>query len=291
MPGIVWLASYPKSGNTWLRIFLAHLLGEDDAAFDLNGFGRSLHNGLSIAAERAAFDEIAGLASSELLPDEIDLLRPRVYEAAAAQSTRPAFVKVHDAYLPTPAGEPMLSPSATQAAVYIVRNPLDVAVSLAFHAGVDFDQAIGEMADPGFAFCNPSDRLRQQLRQRLSSWSCHVESWIDAPGVKCHVMRYEDMVAHGFETFAAAVRFLDLSDDEARIRRALEGSRFDRLKEAEAATGFVERSRRAQRFFREGRAGGWRDHLAPAQAGRIIAHHGDVMRRLGYLGADGSVPA
>jgi aryl sulfotransferase len=289
MTNIVWLASYPKSGNTWLRMFLAHLLLEEGAAApDLNDLGRTLHDGLGIASSRNVFDEEAGISASDLLPDEIERLRPRVYEALAARCERPAFVKVHDAFLATPAGEPLLPPAATRAAIYVVRNPLDVAVSYAFHSGRDFDTMIAVMADPEFAAATSATRLSTQLRQRLSSWSGHVSSWIDAAGVNCHMMRYEDMVQNPVETFSATARFLDLPCDEARVKQALDGARFEKLSAQEQERGFVERPRRAERFFRTGRIGDWRNHLDGAQAARITADHREMMRRLGYLRADGS---
>jgi aryl sulfotransferase len=288
MSGIVWLASYPKSGNTWMRVFLAHLIDDGSAPLTINTISRDLYDGIGIASDRHAFDQFSGLDASDLLPDEIETLRPRVYEAAAAQATRQMFVKVHDAYLPTVTGEPLISPAATRAAVYIARNPLDVAVSLAFHAGVAFDTAIARMADRDFCFSNGVTGLPTQLRQRLSSWSGHAASWLDAPGLACHVMRYEDMMARPFETFSRAVRFLDLPADDSRIGDALEAARFDRLREEEERVGFVERSSKAERFFREGRVGGWRGRLTAEQALRITADHGAMMRRLDYLDRDGS---
>ena len=289
MSHIVWLASYPKSGNTWLRMFLAHLLAEEGApAPDLNGLSRTLHDGLGIASSRTVFDEEAGISASDLLPDEIDLLRPRVYEAWAARCERTAFVKVHDAFLATAAGEPLLSPAATCATIYIVRNPLDVAVSYAFHSAKSFDTMIDEMADADFVTASSVTRLHSQLRQRLSSWSGHVASWIDASGMNCHMMRYEDMVQLPLETFSAMVRFLDLPCDEPRVLQALDGACFEKLRAQEEDIGFAERPHRAQRFFREGRVGDWRNHLNHAQASRIVAGHRDMMRRLGYLDADGS---
>src|SRR6185437_3073775 len=59
MSGIVWIASYPKSGNTWMRLVLAHLVGEDRAAFGINNFGRHLNDSLGIASERHAFDQFS----------------------------------------------------------------------------------------------------------------------------------------------------------------------------------------------------------------------------------------
>ena len=286
--GIVWLASYPRSGNTWLRIFLARLLSGGGDPIDINELRGKL-SGTAIASDRATFDAIAGIDSSELTPDEIDRLRPRVYEAIAAANEGISYIKVHDAYLFTPAGEPLMPVSATRAAIYIVRNPLDVAVSFTFFGGhQDFDRTIAQMANRDHILAFKPGKLSEQLRQRLSTWSGHVTSWIDAAGIKCHLMRYEDMVHNPLETFTAMARFLGLPHDAEAIRTAIESARFDNLREAEEQHGFVEKPAKAQRFFRAGRVGGWRDHLSAAQAAKIVADHRTVMERLGYLNPDGS---
>jgi hypothetical protein len=281
--GIVWLASYQRSGNTWLRIFLAHLLYGGGGELNLNEVSKMLAD-MPIASNRANFDEIAGIESSELSADDVDRLRPRVYEAIAAAATKVSYIKVHDAYLLTPAGEPLFSPQATRAAVYIVRNPLDVAVSFTFLAGhCNFDLTIAQMANPDRAVSAKSGTLPTQLRQRLSSWSGHVTSWIDAHGLKCHVMRYEDMIRDPVATFTAVVRFLELPHSEAAI-----GAAIDNLRQAEARDGFVEKPVEAAQFFRAGRIGDWRDHLTVAQATTAISNHRAVMERLGYLNTNGS---
>jgi len=286
--GIVWLASYPRSGNTWLGIFLMHLLSASGQAVDINEL-RSKLGDMAIASNRATFDEIAGIESSELVPDEIDRLRPRVYEAVAAASERVSYIKVHDAYLFTPAGEWLMPVSATRAAIYIVRNPLDVAVSYTFFAGhQDFDLTIAQMADPDRILSFKPGKLSEQLRQRLSTWSEHFTSWINAAGIKCHLVRYEDMVDSPVETFTAVARFLGLPYDAAAIRDAIECARFDNLRAAEERHGFVEKPAEVQNFFRAGRVGDWRDYLSAIQATKIVADHRTVMERLGYLNPDGS---
>jgi hypothetical protein len=122
-----------------------------------------------------------------------------------------------------------------------------------------------------------------QVRQHMGTWSEHVTGWVDAPGLAVHVLRYEDMQADAPGAFTAAARFLGLPDDAARIARAIAFSSFDTLARQEAEKGFRERPARAGRFFREGRSGGWQGQLTAAQVDRIVAAHGPVMRRFGYL--------
>ncbi len=66
----------------------------------------------------------------------------------------------------------------------------------------------------------------------------------------------------------------------------MENTRFDRLARQEKKSGFQERSHKQEKFFRRGRAGSWRSMLSPAQAARIVADHGAVMERFGYLEAE-----
>jgi hypothetical protein len=279
MKQIVWIASYPKSGNTWFRLFLTRLLGDSELRLDRKLV--TIDDGLGIAADRTIFDSATGLASSDLLPGEIERLRPRVYEAVAGSCGAPVYMKVHDAWHRTADAEPLLPTSVTRAAVYIVRNPL------AFHRSESVDATIAAMADENFAIGRTTDALAFQLRQYLSSWSGHVRSWLAAPDLKRHVMRYEDMVARPVETFSSAVAFLELPGGATAIRDALDACRFERLRAEEETRGFVEKPQHAARFFREGRVGGWRSHLTEMQIGRIIADHREVMRSLDYIDAEG----
>jgi hypothetical protein len=83
-------------------------------------------------------------------------------------------MKIHDAYTDVADNMPLIPVAATGGVLYFIRNPLDVAVSFAHHIGRDYDSAIYRMADDTFAFCRKSDRLQNQLRQKLLSWSGHV---------------------------------------------------------------------------------------------------------------------
>lgn len=278
--GIIWLASYPKSGNTWFRVFLANLRGERETPADINALETD-----GIASGRSLFDEMVGISAADLREEEIERLRPQVYEHLAAEAEETLFIKIHDAYTRTPDGAPLIPPSVTAGVVYLLRNPLDVAVSYAHHLGCGVEEAIERMADPHHTLCGSPGRLHHQLRQRLGTWSGHVLSWVDAPGLRLHLMRYEEMKRRPMETFQAAARFCGLPEDPVRIERALRLSDFAELQRQEQAHGFYEKPPRAAAFFRRGEVGAWREALTQAQVCRIIRDHGTVMARFGYLDA------
>lgn len=279
MKGIVWLASYPKSGNTWFRTFLTNFLRDADAPAQINDL-----DGGPIASARIPFDEAVGYDSGEMTFDEIDALRPEVYRQWAAEAEETMFCKIHDAYTFLPDGRPLIPVEATACALYFVRNPLDVAVSFAHHSAHDnHDRVIRQMGREQFSFCFTDAAETNQLRQKLLSWSSHVRSWIEAPGIRVLPIRYEDMKRQPEETFGAAVRFAGLPDDAARVRKAIEFSRFEELRRQEEKSGFGEKMPQAKSFFRKGETGSWREVLTPAQVAKIIADQGEMMRRFGYL--------
>jgi aryl sulfotransferase len=282
MSGIVWLASYPKSGNTWLRAFFANYQQTDGRPVDINDLD-------AIASDRRIFDEVAGVEASDLTLQETDCLRPAVYRQLAQESQETLWIKIHDAFTLTPDGTALIPADCTHGALYVMRNPLDVAVSSAPHYSVPLDTAIRWMAQESRVLARVVRGLTTQLEQRLVSWSGHVLSWVDQSACPVHVLHYEDMQRHPVETFGAAVRFAGLPEDGDRLARALRHSAFDALREQEKTRGFRERPAGAEAFFRKGKIGSWREVLSAEQVARVVSDHGAVMRRFGYLSAAGEI--
>ena len=277
MSGICWLASYPKSGNTWLRALLTNYRRDSDEPVDIN----ELEGGWS-ALLRETFDEWAGIESADLTRTQIEYYRPWVYERLAADSAETLFLKIHDAYTYNAAARPIVSEQATAGVVYVIRNPLDVAVSYAHHRDEPVDETIRVMGRND-AMVAGWDKPSDQLPQKLLSWSGHVCSWVDEPGLNVHIVRYEDLVQQPVAGFTGIVRFAGLAVDPGRVHKAVEFSRFERLQSQEAAQGFAERQPTAVSFFRQGRVGSWRERLTDAHVRQLIADHHEVMRRFGYL--------
>ena len=102
-----------------------------------------------------------------------------------------------------------------------------------------------------------------------------------------YVMRYEDMLAAPMKAFGGLARHLRLNPNAAELREAVERSSFERLQRQEVQKGFIERPEESdENFFREGRAGQWKEVLTRAQIDRIVRDHGEQVARFGYLPGD-----
>ncbi|MEX0853908.1 MAG: sulfotransferase domain-containing protein, partial [Bauldia sp.] len=176
-------------------------------------------------------------------------------------------------------GFPMINLGVSAGAIYVIRNPLDVVISFSHFRGVPIDQAIIDMATAGFGL--PTDHCLVSFA--MDSWSAHVRSWTERPSPAVHVVRYEDMLAEPNPAFGAIAHHVLMAPTPEQLSRAIAVVSFDRLKKAETDGGFHDTPAAAEPFFREGRAGQWRQVLSAKQVERIAADHGDQMGRFGYL--------
>jgi hypothetical protein len=275
--GIIWIASYPKSGNTWTRSFLHNLInilsGETDEAHDINAM--NVMSAWEIAAQ--PYEAVLGKKVTNATREEIAAVRHRVQRELSESVDGLAFVKTHHA-LVMDRGASTLNFDVTSGAIYIVRNPLDVAISFAHHTGKGLDEAIAQMGKTGLE--TPVGETA--VYEVYGSWSQHVESWTRKPHRTINVMRYEDMLADPHAAFGALASHLLLAPDKTQLDRAIELSSFERLQAQEQEHSFREKPAVAERFFRAGEAGQWRDVLSSEQVDRIVADHESQMRRFGY---------
>ena len=267
---LIVLASYPKSGNTWLRALLSNYFSGLDTPVPLN----SLAGGYAFSHGR--FLEETGLDTSLLSRAQQDQWRPAIARALAMAGPR-VFVKAHEAFQCLPSGEPHFPPDAVSRVIYAVRDPRDVAMAFSYHLNRSAQATVTRMnAARGAIF---SDNM---LVERMGSWTGHVASWLDQDHLPVTLVRYEDLLTDPIETFSRVIAAIDETPDPKRIALSVHFSSIDSLRKQERETGFREMNPKAKSFFAR-RANRDEDKLPPDEDARLQACHKAMMQRLGYL--------
>lgn len=264
--GLIWLASYPKSGNTWMRVLLANLLSGSDQPCNINQLPEE-----ELLISRWRFCDDLLVEPETLYPAELAALRAMQGAFVARNLQKPFVCKTHDKYQPEITGLP------ASRSLYIVRDPRDVAISLSHHASISIDEAIGQMLDPT---CHSNGPM--QLRYALGDWASHVTGWTAQKDVPVEVIRYEDLRRDTRAEFALIVRSLGGTATSAEIDCAIGHSSLGEMQRQEATYGFRESLPHQERFFRSGQTGEWRQVLDADQICRIEDAFAPVMKQWGY---------
>ncbi len=276
--GLIWIASYPKSGNTWTRNFLHNLFDviedRDSSSHDIN----RLNQFSTWELNPAYYEELLGKPVADMTRQDVASVRHAVQEQIAERASGVAFVKTHHAMV-MDQGRPAINFNVTAGAIYIVRNPLDVAISFSHHMNVDIDTAIVKMAADGLE----TAMTEKSVYEIYGSWRQHVESWTRKPHRTIYVMRYEDMLADPVKVFGGLARHLRIAPTGVQLEQAIELSSFENLREQEETEGFREKPEHAEKFFRKGTSGQWLNDLTENQIRQIISDHRTQMQRFGYV--------
>ena len=273
---IIWLASYPKSGNTWLRVLLSNYLNRTDQAIDINSIDASI-----ISSSRTIFDNHCPYLASDLTFDEIDNIRPLVFSAIADESDDYIYVKTHDAAIKTTNNSSLFPEENTKLVIHIVRNPLDVCVSYAHHSAISIDKSVSFLNKQS-SLAKNKYKLSNQLRQQMLTWSEHYQSWkeFNSPYI---LVKYEDLLEDTEKEFTRILEHIYPKVDTIKLKNAVVLSTFKNLKKQVNHTAFKEKPLNAKSFFRNGKANAWEDEMTEEQINRIIDRNRAVMLELGYI--------
>ena len=273
---IIWLASYPKSGNTWLRVLLSNYLNETDQAIDINNIDASI-----ISSSRTLFDSHCPYLASDLTFDEIDNLRPLVYSEIAKESDACIYIKTHDAAIQNANNLSLFPEENTKLVIHIVRNPLDVCVSYAYHSNISINKSVKSL-NSHISLSSSKWKLGNQLRQNMLSWTDHYKSWkgFKAPYL---LVKYEDLILDTEKEFARILEHIYTNVDVKKLKNAVALSTFKNLKKQEQEDDFKEKPINAKSFFRKGKSDAWEDEMTKSQIQNIVENNKDVMLELDYI--------
>ncbi len=271
---IVWLASYPKSGNTWTRVFLANYLANQDKPLSIN---QVRHFALGDAIAKTYKMVSKGQVD---LNDYKSVLRYRnaVLQGIVSNNADVNFVKTHN-YCGKAFDVELIPDQYTRSAIYILRNPLDVVLSFARHFGRDIDNAVEIMSHPDHV-TQPDDST---VFQFLGSWGNHVRSWEVERRFPMLLLRYEDLQSNPEENFSKILKHIGVPIEENRLAKAVEFSSFKELRKQEDDSGFIEKSPKADKFFAKGTSGQWKTELPGNLAKKLRKENRKLMKKYGYI--------
>jgi hypothetical protein len=245
---IYWIASYPKSGNSWARAFLTSLITDG-----VRGKSGKLPEIIPDENHGRFYKPFLRKPIDDASNAELALVRPRVHRDLAKKTQNFLLLKTHS-LMGIHNGTATVTFDVTAGAIYLVRNPLDVAVSYGKVKQRGADRAIAAMNRPG----RVPGRLLNRAYEVSGSWSENVESWTK-PHDRILVLRHEDMLADPRAEFWRIVQLLKMDVSEDQFTRALEDSR----------------------SF-SGSTGKWREALTEQQVAAVVTANEPLMKRFGY---------
>lgn len=268
---ITWIASYPKSGSTWVRGFLSAYLNHGELDINKMRF-------LDVDDITSYFYHIVTPRNiSNFNPNEIVQFRGAALSHMSLLLDYP-LIKTHMLNGEID-GIQMIPQCLTDRAIYIMRDPRDVAVSISHQFEWTLDEAVAFINNPRQLIFREGDF--KGLFNYVGMWSQHIVSWGDEKTFRVLLVKYEDLITHQEKAFKQIVEFLDWEVDEELLVKSVKISSFSEMKKQEESKGFRE-NRGKTDFFREGKVEGWRDILSEAQLVVIEEQNFDVMERVGY---------
>lgn len=274
MGRITWLASYPKSGNTWLRAIVDRII-RPDRPFDVNALGDTAP-AFSGLTERFIADHGGEVPLSA--PGEVRRYWAAAQQAICSTSEQQIFLKTHNVAAKFDYGY-FPDPDLTASAIYIVRDPRDVAISFSYHYRYPLGLGVAALCSSSTFNFRPELIGRTEL---LMSWGEHVAGWTSRKRFPLLVIRYEDLLADGEAGVRRIAGFLGKEVSKAQVKDVVAATSFDQLRQQEAKRGFAE-AVRAGRFFRVGKAQQWTEISDQSVFRPLLDRFSRPMRRYGYL--------
>ena len=285
---IIWLASYPKSGNTWLRFFIISLLLKDNNEISLKHlegikqFPTNYHY-KNFKITRADLGNL-----NEVCKYWIDA------QKFINSDKKIRFFKTHNALFKLD-NNIFTNEENTLGVIHIVRDPRNVLTSVNNHFHhKTFEESKNFIMDDRKGIFNKSKIEKENiftLPQVIGSWRTHYQSW---KLIKKNylLVKYENLIDNPEFEFKKIANYLEpllkVKFNNENISRAIKLSSFDRLKKIEEKEGFVESVKnietgKKETFFNLGPNNDWKEILDKKTSDEISKKFEPEMQELGYI--------
>ena len=279
MDKIIWIASYPKSGNTFLRFLISSLIYSDDGNFDFDIIKNIRQFDIY---KYFSFVENLNYADSKNL-DKLDIISKYWLEAQKKffNVEKKFIFKTHSANLKVN-GYNYTDENRTLGLIYIVRDPRDIVISYSHHTGTSIDYNINKLFDNKVTLLNS----KRRIKVILSRWDTHIKSW-SLLNVKKYIIKYEDLINNTEKHFLELIDFIrkDLKIqfklNSKKFNNIITNTSFKKLQENENIMGFDEVYK--GKFFRKGLSKQWENILSEDQNIKIKKEFYITLKKFNYI--------
>ena len=273
---IIWISSYPKSGNTWVRAFLSTYLDSTDGKFNfslLDKIGEFPdHNILNKFMDSKDFYNLSEVSKYWIKVQEL-----------INSNKKLTFLKTHSS-LCNINGNKFTNSDNTLAFVHIVRDQRNIVLSMANHFGITQEESYKIISDKMYIIY-PKKNNQPIPSTLVSSWNNHYLSWKNSDSINKIVIKYEDLIKNTKDTFEKIINFLSeqakIKYDEKKIINSINVTQFDNLKKNEDKYGF--NMGQKNKFFYLGKKNDWKNLLDPGIGDKINLQFKSEMNELGYI--------
>jgi len=271
---IIWIVSYPKSGNTWMRALVSTYLYSDKGEFNFN-----LLQKIPKFTQEKFISPLVNLKELEKDPLKIAeywksaQLRINLDGKIKFLKTHSACVKYKDKWF--------TDETNTIGYIYIVRDPRAVACSLASHSGISIEKAIDNLLNENYVGFNGPNKLAEIP----GSWKINYLSWKKKKKFSGIIIKYEDLIDNAENEFKKVLEFLnkivEINIRKEKILKSITSCQFSNLSKMENLHGFEEMGE--NKFFRKGTKDSWKHELNSDLRKKVEENFKNEMKELGYI--------
>tara|TARA_Y200000002_G_scaffold329685_1_gene293929 strand:- start:54 stop:902 length:849 start_codon:yes stop_codon:yes gene_type:complete len=233
---IIWIASYPKSGNTWLRSLISSYYFSEDGLFNQNSlpliqqfpqkkYFKSFNYNPEIVTDTAKF----WISAQKIINKD----------------KKVKFFKTHNA-LSAINNSKFTDKKNTIGCIYVVRDPRNVITSIQNHYEMTKEESLNFMLNESKFIYDYSIKNDYSNFQFISSWAKNYQSWLNQKIFSVILIKYEDLIKDTFETFKKVIEFIELitksqkAYNEEKAKISIQSTTFEKMKKIERNDGFIE---------------------------------------------------
>ncbi len=275
---IIWIASYPKSGNTWVRSFLSSYYCTLDGSFNFD----LLKNIPTFESD--LFLPFLSKEEAAKKPHIMSEYWLEVQKNSKLKNGDFIFLKTHN-FCGEINNRPFTSAKYTMAQIYIVRDPREVVISYSNHFSKSLDESVDIISSS-----TPSILLNKGINYPvyIYNWGVNYLSWKNFNTVPRILIKYEDLKSEPYKTFKNLINFLNNlglpSIEKKKFKQSVQNTSFTNLKKLEKNIGFKEQHLLNNiNFFNSGSTNSWKNKLSKSQIDTIEKKFKLEMQELEYI--------